>query len=220
MVREIITDIESIRDRADEVDIQKEGSALRAMILDLKDTIREKKLAYLTAPQIGYNARVFCINFNGDIRSFVNPMIAHREKIQMVEEKCNSLHDRRFLFPRNVEIIVLYTTPLGDVKTQKFENGSAFVFQHCVDHLDGVFVSDVGLEIDKLYDKAPKKEKIALIKAYLESLDLKQKELEKEIEEDKDLKEISDAIRFSESVAKGETKIEKIEKEDKDGDKD
>ena len=53
MVREIITDIESIRDRADEVDIQKEGNALRAMILDLKDTIREKKLAYLTAPQIG-----------------------------------------------------------------------------------------------------------------------------------------------------------------------
>jgi hypothetical protein len=53
---------------------------------------------------------------------------------------------------------------------------------------------------------------------YLESLDIKRKELEKEIEEDPELKQVSDAIDFLESVQKGETvaSIEdvKIKKDD------
>ena len=42
---------------------------------------------------------------------------------------------------------------------------------------------------------------------YLESLDMTQKKLEKEVEEDPDLKKTSDAIKFMTSVVNGETKL-------------
>ena len=79
------------------------------------------------------------------------------------------------------------------------------VFQHCIDHLDGLLLCDVGLEITPEFDKASDEEKEELIKLYMDSLDIKRKELEKEIEGDKDLKQLSDAIDFLESVKKGET---------------
>ena len=82
---------------------------------------------------------------------------------------------------------------------------AAIVFQHSVDHLDGLLLSDVGLEITEEFDKASEDERVELIKMYIDSLDIKRKELEKEIEEDPDLKQISDAINFLESVQKGET---------------
>ena len=77
-----------------------------------------------------------------------------------------------------------------------------------MNHLDGALISDIGLEITEEYEKASEEEKSELIKAYLESLDLKAKELNKEIEEDKDLKQINDAIKFTEGLVKGEVEVE------------
>jgi hypothetical protein len=44
----------------------------------------------------------------------------------------------------------------------------------------------------------------------LESLDIKQKEIQKDIDNDEELKKLSDSIRFMESVSTGETIIENI----------
>ena len=50
-------------------------------------------------------------------------------------------------------------------------------------------------------------ERAEVIKAYMESLDLKQKEVEKRIEEDEELKKTSDAIDFMEKLQKGEVQL-------------
>lgn len=212
MVKEIITDFDKMRDRADEVDLRKEGAKVREIILDLKDTIRKNNLVYLTAPQIGYNVRVFCINYSGDIHTFVNPIVATAKTLQMSIETCKSIPDKRFMIPRANDVLAMYETPLCKVETKKLTGLSAFIYQHCMEHLDGIAISDIGLEIDELYDKASDEEKGELIKRYIDALGIKQKNIEEEINKDKNLKEASDAMKFAEEVAKGNVTLEGIEK--------
>jgi hypothetical protein len=107
----------------------------------------------------------------------------------------------------------MYQTPLGKIESRQMLGQAAIIFQHAVDHLDGLTLQDVGLEVTEEFDKASDEERVEIINMYLDSLDLKRKELEKEIEENPELKQISDAIDFLESVQKGETvaSIEDIE---------
>ncbi len=201
---EIIKDLEKLSQRSDEVDTKKDNKLIRDTIVALKDIIREKNLVYLTAPQIDVPIRVFVINFNNSLRSFVNPIISETKGFELSREKCYSL-DSEYIRPRANNIKVMYQTPLGKVESRQMLGQAAIVFQHAVDHLDGLLLSDVGLEITEEFDKASEDERVELIKMYIDSLDIKRKELEKEIEEDPELKQVSDAINFLESVQKGET---------------
>lgn len=201
---EIIKDLDKLGQRADEVDLKKDNKLVRDTIISMKDIIKEKNLIYLTAPQIDVPIRVFVINFNGNLRSFVNPVISETKGFELSREKCNSL-DEEYIRPRANNITVMYQTPLGKIESRQMLGQAAIIFQHAVDHLDGLTLKDVGLEITEEFDKASDDEKVELINMYLESLDLKRKDLEKEIEENPELKQVSDAINFIESVQKGET---------------
>lgn len=212
-MKEIIT-LESencniLADRCDEVNIKTENDLVRQITLELKDTVRNSdKCVGLAAPQIGYNKRMFVINFNGDIRTFINPVIANAKGLTLSREGCMSCPGKEYIIPRNTEIEVHYQTPLGKIESRKIIGYAATVFQHELNHLDGAMISDIGLEITEEYDKASEEEKMELLKAYMDSLDLKAKELNKEIEEDKDLKQINDAIKFTEGLVKGEVEVE------------
>ena len=58
------------------------------------------------------------------------------------------------------------------------------------------------------WDNLSEDDKDVIINEYLESLDLKRKDIKTEIENNPTLKQMSDAIDFMESVQKGETKLE------------
>lgn len=215
-VREIITDETILGSRSDEVDVVKQGTMVRQIIHTIKDTMRGKNLKYLAAPVIGLPYRIFCMDFSdSEIKTFVNPIITSAEGLQLARESCECIPNKEFIRPRNPKIKVMYQNPTGKVLQTEFVGLSAVVFQHNIDHLDGVLLSDVGLEIDEQWDKASDEEKREVIDAYLDSLDMKQKELEKEIEEDPDLKRTSDAIDFMTKVQRGEVKFEPIRQEEK-----
>lgn len=208
MIKEIITDLDQLGERADEIDVRKENNEMREIILDLKQTLREHKNGVgLAAPQIGYNKRIFVVNFNGDIRSFINPVITQAKGLTINREGCLSLPGKEYLRPRNTEITVIYQTPLGKTESRKIFGMAAFVFQHELDHLDGITLADIGLQLDDNFDKASDEEKNELIKAYMDSLDIKQKDAEKEIEENPQLKQQADAIKFMEALQKGEVEL-------------
>lgn len=209
-MRDIIKDLDKLSYRSDEVDIRKQNKLVRDTIIELKEIIREKNLVYLTAPQIDVPIRVFVMNFSGSLKSFVNPVISKTSGFELSREKCNSL-DSEYIRPRANSVDVIYQTPLGKIESRKMLGKAAIVFQHALDHLDGLLLSDVGLEITPDFDKASEDDKAELIKMYIDSLDIKRKELEKEIEGDKNLKQVSDAIDFLESVKKGETDASIIE---------
>ena len=208
-MKEIVTDVNLLGERCDEIDVRKENNLLREIIVELKDTLRNHKDGVgLAAPQIGYNKRLFVINFNGDIRTFVNPIIAQAKGLTISREGCLSFPGKQFLRPRNNDIQVIYQTPLGKTESRKLVGYAAEIFQHELDHLDGVTLADIGLELPENFDSMSDDEKTAIIKEFMDSLDLKQKEVEKEIQEDKELKQTSDAIKFMEGVATGKVKLD------------
>ena len=207
---DIITDIEKLSVRTDEVDVRKDNKEVRELTVALKDAIREHKLLSLSAPQIGFDKRVFVINFNGDLRTFVNPVITNVKGFELSRETCSSLPNKTFIRPRHNDIQVMYQTPLGKIESKRFMGAAAKVFQHQIDHLDGLLLSDIGLEIDEMFDNATEEERQQVIGMYLDSLDIKQKEIDKEIQNDEELKKISDGIDFMTKVQKGEVQIERV----------
>ena len=68
-------------------------------------------------------------------------------------------------------------------------------------------MSDVGLEVDEDYDHATDQEKEKIIEMYLDSLDLRRKEVHEVIDSDKDLSQTMKAIEFMQEVETGETKL-------------
>lgn len=204
---EIVTNLEELSVRSEEVNIKKENQEVRDTIISLKNKVRDENLVGLAAPQIGVKKRIFVINFKGDVRTFINPVIEEAKGFTLSKEQCPSIPGKTFLRIRNSSIGAIYQTPLGKIESKKFLGYAAVTFQRLVDLLDGMVLSDVGLEIDEDFEKASEEERAEVINAYLDSLDLRQKKLEKEIEENPDLQQIQQAMDFIESVQKGETKL-------------
>lgn len=205
-VKDIITDEVALGDWSVEIDTRKESKLLQEIILSLKATMKANELVALAAPQIGYNRRVICMKFGKqDYRTFVNPMIENNTGFQFARETCSSIPGKTFIIPRFNNVKLFFTTPLGKVESTKFSGFSAWKFQHCLDHLNGMLSSDIGLEIDEMFDNATDDERAEVLRMYAESLDIRQKELEKVISEDKDLSDINNAAKFIASVKSGET---------------
>lgn len=211
-LKEIISDREALSDRAVEIDPRKEGKLVQEIVLALKKTMRANKLQSLSAPQIGYDKRIFCLRFgDNDYRTFVNPVISKANAMQLSRETCSSIPGKTFIRPRYGSVEVIYMTPMGKVESRSIMGRAATVFEHCVDHLDGLLLDDVGLEIDELFDNASDEEREEVINAYLESLDIRHKQLQDELQQDEETKDIINASKFMQSVQRGEVQIEKSE---------
>lgn len=211
LIKEIITDADKIRYRSDEVDPIADNELIRTITKSLKDTMEANGLVSLSAPQIGFNKRIFCVKFDVEIKTFIDPIIISREGLTPFREKCHSIPDKEFIIPRNNKVTVLYTRPNKSMESREFVGLGAAIIQHCIDHLDGCLVSDIGLEIDDLWDKATEEERQEVLNDYLDSLDLKRKEVQEEINNDDLLKKTYDAIDFMEKVYKGEVELAKPE---------
>ena len=214
LVKDIITDELQLSERAVEIDVRTQATEMREIIKALKDTMRERGLSSLSAPAIGYNRRIFCIDFkDSEIKTFINPIIAQAKGMQLSIEKCVCIPDKEFMRPRNNDLMIIYQRPTGQIENRQIVGMSAIVFQHELDHLDGLLLSDVGIEIDEDFHNASEEEQQEVINAYLDALDIKKKEIDTEINTNPELKQLSDGIDFMESVYKGETKIEHIKEE-------
>lgn len=198
--------------RAQEIDVEKENKLVREIVSTIKSVMKKNNLVSLSAPGVGYNKRIFCVDFSDlEIKTFINPIITNATGLQLSREICSSIPNKEYIRPRNTTIDLIYQTPQGIVKTNRYEGVAAFVFQHELDHLEGVTLEDMGLEIDSDFDEASDEERSEIINMYLDSLDLRQKDLDAEIEADDELKIVSDRLRFVEALAKGDITLEALE---------
>ena len=208
-----IKDYDKFDDRCDEINPKKQNAEMRETILAIKEVMEAKKLSALAAPQIGYRNRIVCLKF-GDKQpiTYVNPFITKVNGFTLSKESDISIPNKTFIVPRNVEVEVQYCTPLGQWMTQKMTGMTAFVMQRMINMLDGLLISDIGLEIDEEWDKATDEERAEVIKAYCESLDITMKDVQKDIEDsDGTLKKVYSAIKFTEGVNSGKVKLETVE---------
>lgn len=207
-MKDILTNNEEVLlTRCDEIDTISKSKEMREIVHEIKDTMRKKELKHLSAPAIGYDKRIFCIDYEDlEIKTYINPIIVNLSGLTLSRETCSSILGKTFLIPRCNDIAVMYQTPMGKSESKQLLGVAAIVFQHELNHLDGILLSDIGLEIDEEYDNASEEDKQKIIEMYLDSLDIKTKELNTEVESDPDLKKINDGIKFMEGVAKGEIK--------------
>lgn len=204
--------------RAQEISRENEDELLKEIIANIKKTMKKNNLVSLSAPGIGYNKRVFCVDFSdNEIKTFINPVITNKTEMKLAREICSSLPDEEYLLPRHYEVDIIYETPSGKIKTNRFKDVAAYVMQHEVDHLEGVTIKDIGLELDPDFDDATDEERQEIISMYLDSLLKRQSLLEEEINSNSELKTVSDRLKFSEMLAKGEITFENIDELTKTG---
>ena len=212
---EYITNIDELSDSSLEVDFDTDKKRISEIVEKLKYRISKDNLIAISAPQIGEKVRIFCIRFttkqNGKtfdkVHTFVNPVIVGMKGFVLDREKDISLPDREFIIARNNDINVMFQTEKGESVEHKFSGKIAAFIQLMVDHLDGILLTDMGLEIDHLFDEATEEERNELLKAYTEWITGYQEKLTKDIAEDKELSSMSDAIKFIQSVRSGETNL-------------
>lgn len=202
----LITSEEVLHSRATEADTVSNNAEVRETILKMKEAVRENNLVGLTAPQVGVDMRIVVLNFDGDVRTFINPVVSNRKGIELSREVCE-IDGKEYIVPRNNDIDIYYTTPLGQIEHRQLLGMAAKVMLHQLDILDGISASDFGLEVMAGFDGASDEEKDKIIKMYLDSLDLLGKQVEEELKNDEDAQQIKNAVNFITKVRKGEVQI-------------
>ena len=115
----IITDIETLSVPSEPLTFLSEQGAQTEEGTEIINKIKEimelnKDLIALSAPQIGINKRVFCLRFNDQVKSFINPIITKKKGLKIVVETCASMPGKEIVIGRPEEITVVYYN--GDFK--------------------------------------------------------------------------------------------------------
>lgn len=203
--------------RAEEIDYEKDYILMKEIIAKIKKTMKKNNLTSLSAPAIGYNKRIFCIDFSDkEIKTFINPMVLLTQGMELTREVCSSIIDKEFIRPRHTSIDIIYQRPDGTIKQNQFKGMAATVIQHELDHLDAITLNDIGLEIDSDFDEATDEERFAITDMYLKHLSEKHDNLVNEIEQDNTAKIMYEAETISELLAQGKIKFEPLDEDKKE----
>lgn len=116
----------------------------------------------LSAPQIAVNERVFVVS--GKIwkkegkpapmdEYFINPVIVKKSrKLVIAEEGCLSIPNIYGLVKRHATVSIDYIDAEGVSATKKATGLLARIFQHEIDHLDGILFTDKATELRNAKD--------------------------------------------------------------------
>lgn len=202
--------------RATEIDYENDFKLIKEIIAKIKKTMKKNNLTSLSAPAVGYNKRIFCVDFSDkEIKTFINPMILVTNGMELTREVCSSITNKEFIRPRYSTIDIIYQTPSGTIKQNHFKGMASTVIQHELDHLDAITLSDIGLEIDSDFDEATDEERFEVINMYLNSLNTKHDTLIDEIKKDKIMNITYESEKVAELVAQGKIKFEPLKEKEK-----
>jgi peptide deformylase len=145
-----------LRERARE--IEEITATHRHLVEDMLETMREAPGVGLAAPQVGVLERIFVWEVDGASGVIINPRIVERSEAEIEEEEgCLSLPGLAYEVVRAAQVKVTGVDLEGQEQTLEGEDLLARVFQHEIDHLDGV------LFIDKLGSE-PRREALARLR--------------------------------------------------------
>jgi len=119
----------------------------------------------ISANQLGYDCRVFVMRgeTKADTLTCINPKIKEfSDEMNTMEEGCLSLPDVFARVVRPAEIVVTFQNELNEEETQSLDGLTARVFQHELDHLDGIlFIDRIGpFSRQRAFEKAKKIQKM------------------------------------------------------------
>lgn len=113
------------------------------MAEEMKRIMMEKDGIGLASPQVGEPKRLITVFFDGNPQAFLNPKILRKSrKTEIMEEGCLSFPGLFLKIKRAKEVDMEFVDLVGVKKKMKLEGFSARVFQHEIDHLDGILFID------------------------------------------------------------------------------
>lgn len=115
--------------------------------------MRAAKGVGLAAPQVGVNQRLFVMNHSGEVgddRVYVNPKLTLLDGEDVSEEGCLSLPDIRIDVIRSDQVHIDAQDLDGNPISIERDGFEARVWQHEVDHLLGILLTDRMSFTDKM----------------------------------------------------------------------
>jgi peptide deformylase len=145
--------------------ISRFDSNLQTLINDMIDTMREAPGVGLAAPQVGRSDRLIVVEYPEDdeiedapkkLFVVVNPEIkAISEEVEMGIEGCLSIPGLHGEVERALAVTVKGLTRHGQPIKIKSKGWLARIFQHEIDHLDGVVFTDRATKVWKPEPEEP-----------------------------------------------------------------
>ena len=144
------------------------------LIDSLIDTAIANKGVGIAAPQISQPYRLFIVASHPNDRyphaptmpptAMINPRILHYGEETVKDwEGCLSVPNVRGLVPRSQAIEVEYTNRQGETKQETLTGFVARIFQHELDHLDGILFIDRIEDSEDLYTEAEYRQLISSV---------------------------------------------------------
>jgi len=101
----------------------------------------------IAAPQVGISLSMICVQRfdkpNEPFEIYYNPVIVHYgDSINSGLEGCLSIPGYRGKVDRSQNIVVSYLDSLGKMQKESINDFTAVIFQHEIDHIEGVFYFD------------------------------------------------------------------------------
>jgi len=129
---------------------------IRAKVELMFELMYEGQGVGLAAPQVAWGARIFVMNPAGSQeepdqqRVVLNPKILRRKGREWGEEGCLSIPGVTVDVERSTRVVVQYTDLEGQQQELSLSDFEARVFQHELDHLDGILILHRMTEADKI----------------------------------------------------------------------
>jgi peptide deformylase len=213
---EIIKDIQALTNPASPLQFLTEQGTEKEEGLEIIGKIKEvmeadSTILALAAPQIGIDSRIFCIRFNDQIKTFINPIVTKKGKYEIKPETFVSMPGKEILTTRPEEMTVVYYTDEFKYEENKLLGSAARLFdQHC-QLLDGVTPAELGLvsdvETDGSLADLSEEEITQVIDIYKQFIKAKANALQTEIQQDPELEKTYKQLKFTEKVITGEALV-------------
>jgi peptide deformylase len=193
--------------------ITEEGDDIIKKIKEVMEANPE--LLALSAPQIGLNKRIFCLRFNDQIKTFINPIITKKKGLNIVIETCASMPGKEIVIGRPEEITVVYYNDEFKYEDNKLIGVAASMFDQQAQILDGVLPHELGLVSDIAEDgKIEESDLTEIIPFYKDTfLPSRLASLNETISADEDAKKYFSQLKFAEGVINGRNAVIEPEEE-------
>ncbi len=126
-------------------------AGIRKLMDDMVETMDDAEGVGLAAPQIGVSLRVIVVRVEDRLYHLANPEIARVEGKEMLEEACLSVPGLFAELKRAPRVSIRALDREGRGVRLKGEGLLAQVFQHEVDHLDGILITERVEGLDRLH---------------------------------------------------------------------
>ncbi|HDP69944.1 MAG TPA: peptide deformylase [Actinobacteria bacterium] len=129
-----------LREKATQVeDIDK---SLKKLVKNMADTMYDAPGIGLAAPQIGVLKKIFICDLGDGLQVYINPEIVSAEDETEEEEGCLSIPNIRVPVKRAKKVKIAALNMDGKKVTFVADDLLARVFQHEVDHINGLVILD------------------------------------------------------------------------------